>query len=91
MLSSVHEAAGHTGEVRPSGLTFSRKRARTHTHTHTHNTHTHAHTHTHTTRAQVNQLLEVGDRAAGSGKYAAMTKWAAQLAAIQGTVCNKLS
>ncbi|GBF94078.1 COP9 signalosome complex subunit [Raphidocelis subcapitata] len=40
---------------------------------------------------QVNQLLEVGDRAAGSGKYASMAKWARQLASIQGAVANKLA
>jgi hypothetical protein len=41
--------------------------------------------------SQVNQLLEVGDRAAGSGKYAAMGKWAGQLQSIHAAVCNKLS
>lgn len=40
---------------------------------------------------QVNQLLEVGDKAAGSGKYAAMGKWAGQLSAIHTAVCNKLA
>jgi COP9 signalosome complex subunit 2 len=40
---------------------------------------------------QVNQLLEVGDKAAGSGKYAAMSKWAGQLASIHTAVCNKLA
>jgi hypothetical protein len=40
---------------------------------------------------QVNQLLEVGDKAAGSGKYSAMSKWAGQLASIHATVSNKLA
>jgi hypothetical protein len=33
----------------------------------------------------------VGDKAAGSGKYAAMSKWAGQLASIHTAVCNKLA
>ncbi|KAG1667626.1 hypothetical protein FOA52_001680 [Chlamydomonas sp. UWO 241] len=40
---------------------------------------------------QVNQLLEVGDRAAGTKKYTAMTKWAGQLKAIHSAVLNKLA
>jgi COP9 signalosome complex subunit 2 len=39
--------------------------------------------------AQVNQLLEVGDRAAGMNKYTAMDKWANQLKSIHTSVCNK--
>ncbi|KAI8462524.1 MAG: PCI-domain-containing protein [Monoraphidium minutum] len=40
---------------------------------------------------QVNQLLEVGDKAASSGKYGAMAKWAGQITALHTAVCNKLA
>lgn len=40
---------------------------------------------------QVNQLLEVGDKTAGSRKYSGMDKWAAQLASLHSAILNKLS
>lgn len=46
------------------------------------------HTHFH---AQVNQLLEVGDRSQGTKKYSAMAKWSSQLKAIHTTVLSRLS
>lgn len=39
---------------------------------------------------QVNQLLEVGDKAQGMTKYTAMDKWASQIKSIHTTVCNKV-
>eukprot|EP00879_Flechtneria_rotunda_P026965 GHRR01028817.1.p1 GENE.GHRR01028817.1~~GHRR01028817.1.p1 ORF type:complete len:141 (+),score=30.98 GHRR01028817.1:63-425(+) len=38
---------------------------------------------------QVNQLLEVGDKAQGMNKYVAMEKWANQVKSIHQTVCNR--
>jgi hypothetical protein len=39
---------------------------------------------------QVNQLLEVGDRKEGSGKYQSMDKWTAALRNIHAHVTNKV-
>jgi len=40
---------------------------------------------------QVNQLLELGDRSVGNRKYAAVDKWAAQLASLNSSVLSKLA
>ncbi len=39
---------------------------------------------------QVNQMLEVGDKAQGMNKYVALDKWANQLKSIHGIVCNRV-